>query len=273
MTHSAHLSCCLVALVCWCSQPARAFDLMSVSYLNGPVARINPLTGSGVPIGVPGFATLNSLAANGAGTFYSASGSSLVTINPITGAGTQVATLNFGANAPDVRGLAISPAGVLYAANDGGLGSDLLYTVDTATGQATLVGSTGVAGIQALEFSGTGVLYGWEVGTFGPGMGLVTINPLTGAVTDVNPAIGGNSAQIQGLAFGPNGLLYGARDALYTIDLATGAIILVGSGGYSDVRGLAVVPEPSTAVLLVLGASMRLLRRRLCVCSHCRGQL
>ena len=53
--------------------------------------------------------------------------------------------------------------------------------------------------------------------------------------------------------FGADGTLYGARDALYTIDTATGIANLVGSGGYSDLRGIAVIDGTSVRVLNIDG--------------------
>src|SRR5688572_24985768 len=88
---------------------ARAqFDLIGVEW-NGRVVAVNRATGQSVTIGLPGVAGLNSLARNRAGLLFSAggiAGDQLVTINPSTGAATTVATLNFGAETPSVRGLA-----------------------------------------------------------------------------------------------------------------------------------------------------------------------
>jgi hypothetical protein len=162
----------------------------------------------------------------------------LITIDPATGKGTQVAILDFPVYPASVRALAFSPGGVLYAVNcrpGAGLQPHDLYTINVATGVGTLIGHTG-DGVQGLAFSPGGVLYGWDVV-----LGLVTINTATGAATDVNPAIGG-TGDIQSIIFGPDGKLYGGCNALYIIDPTTGAYTLVGSGGYSDVRGLEFAP-------------------------------
>jgi hypothetical protein len=228
----------------------------SWSGTNSPVVKIDRNTGAGTVIGLSGFPVLNSLAKNQVGTVYSASGNKLITINLLTGAGTQVATLNFGEKPSDVRGLAFSPKDVLYAViNDdgpGGIGPDYLYTVNVTSGVATLVGATGLTGVQSLTFSASGILYGWDIGK-----GLLTINTGTGAATVVNPAPG-SIPNIQGIAFAPDGTLYGAREGLYTINPATSGCTLVGSGGYSDVRGIEFVPfvykkiKNSTPILLLL---------------------
>ena len=232
-------------------------DIVGVEYSesNSRLVRINQGTGVGNAVGNTGFTRLNSLSSNSFGVLYSApnAGPSLITIDLSTGAGTSGATINLGV-APDIRGLAFSPGNVLFAANNTGPGGllnpDELYSINTSTGVGTLVGATGISGLQSLEFSSVGMLYGWDVD-----IGLVTINTTTGVASDVNPAIGGTAA-IQSIAFAPDGTLYGACNALFTIDVATGATTLVGSGGYSDVRGIeyvAAVPEPSTLALFVMG--------------------
>ena len=77
---------------------------------------INPTNGVGSVIGLTGFNYLNSLARDKSGNLYSACGNQLIRINPATGAGTSVANLNFDlAQSLDIRGLAFSPDGFLYA--------------------------------------------------------------------------------------------------------------------------------------------------------------
>jgi hypothetical protein len=210
------------------------------------------------------FGNLNDLAKGPDGFLYSATWDSnssiprkLVQLNPLTGQSIPLVTLDFGAERADVRGLAFSPSGTLFALNDIEMLNstpDNLYTINIQTGHATLVGNTGVGGLQSLAFSPAGVLYGWDLN----GLGLVQINPVTGVATDVNPSLNG-FLDIQALTFGPDGTLYGARNALYTIDPSTGVTTLVGSGGYSNVYGMAVgpasipVPEPSSIVLVAIG--------------------
>ncbi|MFO1054611.1 MAG: hypothetical protein U1F36_20500 [Planctomycetota bacterium] len=143
-----------------------------------------------------------------------------------------------------VRAMAVRRDGRLYAIQNGGgtTGTtvpDLLYAIDPNNGAATLIGSTSAfVGIQGLAFGANNVLYGWDTNA-----GLVTISMATGATTDVNPAVGA-TVDIQALGFAPGNVLYGARNALYRIDTATGVPTLIGSGGYTDLRGLEFVPGP-----------------------------
>ncbi len=232
--------------------------LLGVSFdlTDSPVVTINEGTGMGALVGPAGFPKLNAMSRDSSGTFYSAvddpfTGASqdLITINPTNGVGTSVATLNFGQVTPDVRGLAFSQNDVLFALNNtgpaGGLNPDDLYRINAGTGTGALVGATGLTDLQGLAFSSTGTLYGWDIT-----IGLVTINPLTGMATDVNPNVNGIGG-IQGIAFAQDGKLYGARDSLYEINPATGQFSLIGSGGYSDVRGIAEVPpEPEEEDIL-----------------------
>jgi hypothetical protein len=258
--------------------PVARAEIIGVSFgipgTDSLVVRIDPATGAGSVIGLSGFRVLNSLAENSSGTLYSAGnqppigGPHLITINPNTAAGTLVATLNFGAVTPDVRALAFSSADVLFAINNtgpaGGLNPDDLFRVDVVTGIGTLIGATGRTGVQSTAFSASGILYGWDVNADTPGFGLVTIDTVTGMATDVNPAVGDGGLLIQAIGFSPDGTLFGVSaaaaavmpDTLFTIDPATGVASSVGSGGFTDIRGIAfgaAIPEPSATALFCLG--------------------
>jgi hypothetical protein len=221
------------------------------SSVNSPFYAIDKASGSKQQIGLTGALHLNSLAQNSAGVLYSTGGpfptNRMFTINAATGLSTFV-TFTFGGN-DDFRALAFSADDTLYGIAEGN--PDSLVTINVGTGIVSVVGHPGIEGIQSLDFAPDGTLYGWDTA----GLGLVTINPATGQVTDVNAAIGGDSS-IQGIAFDSDGVLYGARQSLYTINLTTGNLTLVGTGGLVDVRGLEfiTIPEPSTLLLLGIGA-------------------
>ncbi len=216
------------------------WTLLGVSWYanpNSPLTAINPATGVASIIGPTGFNYLNSLARDKSGNLYSVCGNQLIRINPATGAGTVAANLNFNlAQSLDIRGLAFSPGGGLYAIQikyDPAVFRNkyFLYQVNIATGVGTPIGSTGLEGLLSITFDKGGTLYGWD-GT----VGLVTINTATGAATDVNPSVNGVN-YIQGIVFGPDGLLYGANDKLYKINTSSGALTPVG-GTFNDIRGL-----------------------------------
>lgn len=263
--HPAILSLlCLIATTAF-HGTAQA-DIIAIEF-GGAVVDIDSSTGAATPVGPSGVnGALNAMARDGGGTLYSAGATglnndtNLYTLDALTGLATDVANLSFGAEVVSVRGMAFSAADTLFAVNNGGgLTStgvtDNLFTVNTTTGVGTLIGATsGFMGIQGLAFSPLDMLFAWDVGA-----GLLTIDPLTGVATDVNPAVG-STANIQTLAFAPDGTLYGASNDLFTIALATGATTLVGSGGYTDVRGMEFlvnpIPEPQTYTLVALGLAL-----------------
>lgn len=214
--------------------------MVGVSW-GGQAYAVDSATGVGSLLGNTGYSSINSMARSPGGTLYAMAGygnaNNLITINPTTG----LATLIGVSNLDSVRGLAFDSAGTLWAANDSsgtGIGVDDIYTVNVSTGFATFVGSTGYAGVQGMAYA-NGQLYVWEIGSgSGFGDGLMIVNTTTGALTDVNPAVGGFGSEAQTLCASATGVLYGACNALYTINAATGVLTLVGSGGYGDLRGI-----------------------------------
>jgi hypothetical protein len=200
-----------------------------------------------------------SMAKNSSGVIYIAGSTStptqLKTVDPVTGIISPGPTINLPADfSISIRGLAFNSADVLYAVNNGNVTNTppyKLYTINPATGQGTFIGLVNGV-VQALEFGVGDVLYGWEVGS-GTGQGLVTINPATGAITDVNPAISGTSAEVQTLAISPGGTLYGANTSLYTVNVTTGALTLVAAMSPAiSIQGMAFVTAgpPAPAVSL-----------------------
>jgi len=203
-------------------------DIIAVSW-PGDVHTIDSSNGVGTLLnGSRSFASLNACAKNAAGVFYSASNTTLVTVDPVTGvvAGGPTMALS------SIRGMAFGPGDVLYAYNDEGFGSpDVLYTINTTTGATTQIGLASDTGIQGLAIDSQGRAYAWDVAH-----GLATVNLATGATADVSGQ--GGTGDIQCIAFDANDNLWGARAGLYSINTGDGSFSLVGSGGYSDVRGM-----------------------------------
>lgn len=167
-------------------------------------------------------------------TTVSSSDSQFAAIDRTTGTVTP-----FGAALPiDTRGLAYGPNGLFYGIADGVSGViDGLYTYDLQTQAFTMIGLTGLKAIQALEFAPNGTLYGWDVAN--TGKGLITIDPATGAATDVNPGVGDvPTDSVQFLAFAPDGSLFAGRHSLHSVDPATGIPTQIMTG-LSDLRGAA----------------------------------
>lgn len=234
------MRCFCVTLAASLSFAAVHADILAITW-TGDVVKINQTTGAGVPVGPCGFNMTNSMARDGNAVYVHSGvgGGTIVKIDPITGAGAAGPVTGL----LSVRGLAISPSGKMFAVNDVGFGlPDQLYVIDISTGTATLIGATNHVGIQGLTFGPGGTLYAWDVGTgtTNAGAGLIKIDPMTGASADVNPLIGSilpAADNLQAIAFS-GGTLYGCRNQLYKIDPSNGDIALIGSGGYSDIRGI-----------------------------------
>jgi hypothetical protein len=192
----------------------------------------------------------------------------LVTINPATALVTPIGFFNAGptnssGTPTTMADLAFDSAGNLYGI--GSIGGPQLYFINPLTGQATVIGSTGLTSTSGggLAISPGGVFYGTPTGTrFG------TYNPVTGAYSNIaNPTK-------------PTGGAYGALDfdgnTLYGLDVGAGsppptALVtispagVVTSLGFSldslDAIAFAPVPEPGALALLILGGSMSVFGR------------
>lgn len=220
------------------ASPAAAQDMVGVSW-GGTVYSLDSGSGTGSGLGHCGFGQINNMAKSPSGQLVAASGygvpNTLVDINPTTGAGTAIVTTSLSS----IRGMAFLGS-TLYAINDSsgtGIGLDDLYSVDLVTGAATYIGSTGYYGVQGLT-AANGKLYAWEMGSGNcVGAGLVEVSTTTGLATVVNPGMGNQVCDVQTLCTSPSGAVYAAQGSLYKVDLVTGALTLIGSGGYSDLRG------------------------------------
>jgi len=140
------------------------------------------------------------------------------------------------------------PAQTLYVAtgSKGALG--VLYTVNPTTAAFTMVApittSTGAIGMTGMAFDPlNGVLYG-VTGLESPTSprNLVTINPLTGAATVVGSLMDvtnpGFSVGLSDISFRSDGTLFGlSPSSLFTVNLATGGLMSIGSTGGNNPGG------------------------------------
>ncbi len=193
---------------------AQASDILGVAW-DGTVVLIDESSGTGQDIGPSGFSGLNSLAKSSNGTFYSVAGDPLFTT------------------------------------------ASTLITIDSSTGLGASVAAVNgldAGTVRAVAFSPGDVLYaiGNGGGAFGTGIAddLYAINLITGDATLIgNTGFSG----IQGLAFGPDGTLYGwdvnslfTGAGLVTINPLNGQAIDVNANigeSDSDIQGLAFASD------------------------------
>ncbi|MBS1722107.1 MAG: hypothetical protein JSS66_03760 [Armatimonadetes bacterium] len=210
------------------------FHCLGITF-NGLVYSIDMSSGTGVLVGNSGLAGTNCmcrendkwLTVDNTGTLYKISSS--------TASPTLIHQLNLGGNT-DVRGICTDVNLGQYVVVDHA-GSDQLWKIDTSNGVGTLVGDMGSTTIQGLAVGFNGRLYAYDVSTTNAG-GLREVNPLTGATADLDPTRPGQPG-IQDICPNASLGLAGARDSLFRLSAVNGFETLVGSGGYSDIRGLA----------------------------------
>jgi len=199
------------------------------------------------------------------GTLYGLGDQShLYTINPATGAATQVGAafspvlngIDFGFNAGTSQ---------LYMSSD--LGQNL--TLNPITGVATAGPNYTGAGLDSLAYDYLSTsFYGISSATHD----LYGVNPVTGATTLIG-ATGVSFADRIGFDISPmtgsayfSGTVAGQTE-FFDVNLVTGALTLVGDIGTpgeltSGLDSIAVVPEPATMALTAIGGFMLVLLRR-----------
>jgi hypothetical protein len=233
---------------------------------------VGPLNdGSGQNYGITGLAVhpvtrvlYGSVANNNAATR-----AQLVRINPRTARVTVIGPYNAGnpgATPATMADIGFDSAGNLYGV--GSVGGPQLYSISTATGQATLIGDTGLTSTTGggLAISSGGTFYGTPTASrYG------TYDPMTGAYTNItNPAKPGGGGAYAALDFDFTGVLYGLNSApgsppptyLVTIDPPTGTVTNVGQSVNAIDAIAFFVPEPTSMTLLVGSVVLGLLARR-----------
>ena len=225
----------------------------------GELIRIDQTTGAGILVG-PGAndpnAGLTGLAFDTSGQLFASTNNSpvfggtpastLLRIDPLTGEQlAEIGTVRLADGTPVViNDLALQPGtGVLFGtAIDPNTVTNNIYTIDKATGVATLVGNTGVVGA-TLAFGPDGTLYQtiaeFSEAGFVRGF-LVTLDPATAAVLTTSEPF--TEAHIGGLAVRPtDGVIFASGGMLGDIYILSpqGELTFLGYTGFGGVGDIA----------------------------------
>ena len=206
--------------------------------------RIDPRSGAASPIGPMGVAGITDVAFTPNGKLYGVSFTQLYSIDLRSG---RARPIGSGLGMGSVNALASDARGHLYAASTGGD----LGAVSAGTGRATRIGSYGPGLVSSgdLAFAPNGALFataqasGREV--------LLTVDPRTGAAAVRGPL---GLPEVYGLAFGPDGKLFGVgrgnstTPMLLSIDRRNGRTRRIGAlAGVRGMWGLATRPASTTS--------------------------
>ena len=152
-----------------------------------------------------------------------------------------------------------------------------LFTVNKTDGQLTAVGPTDVLQAMDLAFDSQGTL--WLLSGGENGNHLYTLDKATGEATRVSTVKGvveatEPGAELMGIMFDEHDTLFGTAfmgsanpefvSPLFNIDPTSGTATVIGSTGFVNPHGgdYYLVPEPTSAVLSLLGSLMCFLVRR-----------
>jgi hypothetical protein len=266
----------MAAIILVAAGPALGFDLLGVHAETGMLYDLSTDDGTPTYFADTGIAGFGSLELSPQGMLYGFTTGfdpTLYMLDMIDGAATEIGPLDLGFVFDGA--LVFAPDGTVYGTNYDSDQDSQLFTLDLATGHATVVGRIGGAGIglgqhdiNGMTWRSDGMLVGLDRAT----NALVTIAPSSAALSTVaalDPVLGavGGMASVGELAYfttgGPAGTAPGSNE-LYTIDLFTGETNLVGSLSPTvtdmGISGLAV-PEPATFILLLLGGAALWWRR------------
>src|SRR5689334_1820582 len=218
---------------------------------------LSPTTGAATLVGSIGFSNVGAMAFGPGGVLYGiglngGGAGALITINTATGAGTQVALITglVGTCCGLISDMDFRPSdGVLFA-REGGDQGGRVYTINTTTGVATLIGTDTLTNADgnAMAFSaGNGLYWAGDAN-------LHTINQSTAAGTLVVAVnwlgVGNHSGpRANGMNLDAAGAVWASvRDghplpSLSTINISTGVVTLIGATT-SGMDGLAVTGTP-----------------------------
>jgi len=248
-------------------------ELYSLNPANGnalsDIGALNDLQNVNYPITGLAFNPATGLLYGSTGNSVLSTAAKLVTINPLTAKVTVIGSFNTGVASSSgtpatMADIAFDAAGNLYGVAS--IGGPQLYSISLATGQATVIGGTGLTSTSGggLAISPGGIFYGTPTstrfGTYNSGTGTYSnianpVKPVGGAYA----ALDFNGSTLYGLDLGPSPDLFAH---LVTIDPGTGAVTDLGATpNMLDAIAFTTVPEPGTMSLLLVSAGVVLFRR------------
>jgi hypothetical protein len=277
------LFCLLAIFLATASASAQSLYASAAAGATGRLYRLNPATGAVIqdigplndvtglnyPITGLAFHPTTGTLYGSTGNNPSATAARFVRINPATAQVTVIGSFNAGpTNASGtpatMTDLSFDSTGKLFGV--GSIGGPQLYSINVSTGQATVIGSTGLTSTSGggLEISTTGSIFGTPTASrFG------TYDGVTGAFTNIaNPGKPAGGGAYGALTFIGN-TLYGLNVGpgspppthLVTINTTTGAVTDLGASPNSlDAIAFRSIPEPTT-LALVFGALLAGTRR------------
>ncbi|TWU21880.1 DUF4394 domain-containing protein [Bythopirellula polymerisocia] len=251
-------------------------ELYILNSANGTVVQdvgpLNDVAGGNYPITGLAFHPTTGVLYGSTGNSVAGKEAQLVTIDPATAQVTLIGSYNAGptnssGKPATMADISFDSAGNLYGV--GSIGGPNLYSINTATGQATVIGSNGVSTSSTgggLAISPSGVFNGTPTSTrFG------TYDSVSGAFTNIaapaRPAGGGYG----GLAY-DGSVLYGMNVGsgspppahLVIIDPVDGTVTDLGLSDVTSLDAIAFrpIPEPATFVLLSVSMCVFMTRKR-----------
>ena len=226
------------------------------------ISNVGPLqdgAGSNYPVTGLAFHPITKVLYGSTGNNPVGTAARLLTIDPSTALVTVIGSFNAGpvngsGTPATMTDLSFDALGNLFGV--GSIGGPQLYSIDIATGQATVIGSTGLTSTTGggLAIDPSGVFYGTPTATrYG------TYDSMTGAYTNIaaplRPAGGGGYGALSfsgdtlyGLNIGPGSP---PPTHLVTIDPVTGAVTDLGASVTALDAIAFTIPEPTTCGLML----------------------
>lgn len=246
-------------------QPGTLFTLNpATGAMISTIGPLNDASSVNYPITGLAFHPVTGVLYGSTGNSVAATAAKLVTINPTTGLVTVVGSFNAGpvsggGTPATMADIAFDAAGNLYGV--GSIGGPQIYSINTSTAQATVIGTTGITSTTGggLAISSGGTFFGTPTAArFG------TYNSTTGAFTNITAPFLPGGGSYAALEFNGS-TLYGLNSGspisgvnpthLVTFDQTTGAVTDLGSSvNFLDAIAFSPTPIPEPGSMLLVGA-------------------